>query len=293
MPGMAAAPSDIEMAAPGGGGWVSDARQAMRDAPIDYFAVQPWRYWADFLISLVVAFTSSTVYLTARRSAHGSSSCAFPLAVFWLYRLGSLIHEVCHLGHHEMRAFKVAWNLLVGVLTLAPSPFFTRHHRDHHSARMYGTPEDPEYVANVLEAGNWKSGLLYALHIAVFPILVFLRFLLAPLTFLSPRLRQTVLERASSLTMNTRYRRRITPFDRFAITAIEIPCFLRAAFIPVSISSASRLPHRIVLLYVLAVTTLIMNQMRQLADHHFEGDGRPSRSNHTCSIRAISPAMIR
>ena len=56
-----------------------------------------------------------------------------------------------------MRTFKVAWNLLVGVFTLTPSCFFTRHHRDHHSQRMYGTPEDPEYVANVLEAGNWQK----------------------------------------------------------------------------------------------------------------------------------------
>jgi fatty acid desaturase len=174
-----------------------------------------------------------------------------------------------------MRAFKVAWNLLVGVMTLAPSPFFTRHHRDHHSARMYGTPEDPEYVANVLEAGSWRSGLIYASHVAVFPVLVFLRFLLAPLSFLSPRLRQATLERASSLTMNLRYRRKITPFDRFAITAVEIPCFLRAAFIPVSVLLGIAPPSRLVLLYVLAVTTLVMNQMRQLADHHFEGDGSP------------------
>ena len=29
----------------------------------------------------------------------------------------------------------------------------------------------------------------------------------------------------------------------------------------------------IVLLYVLALTTVVLNQMRQLADHHFQGDG--------------------
>ena len=274
------------------GGWVSDARRAVREAPVDYFAVRPLRYWADFLISLVIAYTAATVYLVAPIGSWPQLA-AFPVAVFWLYRLGSLIHEVCHLGHHEMRVFKVTWNLLVGVMTLAPSPFFTRHHRDHHSARMYGTPEDPEYVANVLEAGNWRSSLIYALHIAIFPVLVFLRFLLAPLTFLSPRIRQAVLERASSMTLNLRYRRRITPFDRFAITAIELLCFVRAAFIPLSICIGLAPPSRIVLLYVLAVTTLVMNQMRQLADHHFEGDGSPvsleSHVSDSCNFTGHDP----
>jgi fatty acid desaturase len=274
MPTMEAPSATVCPDSSGDGGWVSEARRAIRAAPVDYFAVQPLRYWADFIVSLVIAYTAATVYLVAPLGSW-QQLAAFPVAVFWLYRLGSLIHEVCHLGHHEMRAFKVAWNLLVGVMTLAPSPFFTRHHRDHHSARMYGTPEDPEYVANVLEAGSWRSGLIYAAHVAVFPVLVFLRFLLAPLSFLSPRLRQATLERASSLTMNLRYRRKITPFDRFAITAVEIPCFLRAAFIPVSVLLGIAPPSRLVLLYVLAVTTLVMNQMRQLADHHFEGDGSP------------------
>lgn len=255
-------------------GWVSEIRRVIREAKTDYFAVRPLRYWIDFLVSLVIAYLSATIYLMAPLGSW-QQLAAFPLAVFWLYRLGSLIHEVCHLGHHEMRVFKVTWNLLVGVMTLTPSPFFTRHHRDHHSARMYGTPEDPEYVANVLESGNWRSGLLYAAHVAIFPGLVFVRFLLAPLTFLSPRIRQTVLERASSMTLNTRYVRNVTPFDRLAITAVEIPCFLRAAFIPVSVAVGIAPPSRIALLYILALTTVVMNQMRQLADHHFDGDGAP------------------
>lgn len=258
--------------APDEAGWVSDARRVIRDAPTDYFAVKPWRYWADFLVSLVLAYTAATIFLLAPLGS-APQLVAFPVAVFWLYRLGSLIHEVCHLGHDEMRVFKVTWNLLVGAITLTPSPFFTRHHRDHHSARMYGTPEDPEYVANVLQAGSWRSGLVYALQIILFPIAVFLRFLLAPLTFLSPRLREAVLERASSLTLNGRYRRRLTAFDRRAIMLVEIPCFIRAVMIPTSILVGLAAPSRILLLYALALATLVLNQLRQLADHHFTGDG--------------------
>jgi len=252
--------------------WVIDARQAIKRADVDYFEVKPYRYWVDFGVSLIIAYVSATVFLTAPLGSWLQIG-AFPMSIFWLYRLGSLVHEVCHLGHHEMRVFKVTWNLLVGVVTLTPSPFFTRHHRDHHSQRVYGTPEDPEYVANVLHAGSWLSALVYFLHLLVFPLLVFLRFLLAPLSFIHPKFRQLILERASSLTLNVHYRRRITKFDRRVITALEMLCCVRAALILIAVFIGLTDPSRIPLLYLLGVTTLVMNQMRQLADHHFEGDG--------------------
>jgi len=252
--------------------WIRDVRRAVTGADVDYFAVDPRRYWVDFLVALLCGYGAATIYLTAPLGSW-PQWLAFPVAVFWLYRLGSLIHEVCHLGSHEMVAFKVCWNLLVGVITFTPSPFFTRHHRDHHSLRMYGTPEDPEYVANVLVGGDWRSALGYGAFMLVFPLLVFVRFLLAPLTFLHPRLRHLVLERFSALTLNTRYRRRITASDRRLITAVECLCCLRAAAILVAVGTGAAAPSRIPLLYLLGLTTFVMNQFRQLADHHFQGDG--------------------
>ena len=252
--------------------WISQVRQAVRDAETDFFRVSPVRYWADFLLSLVAAFASAGVYLSMPLGSW-QQLVAFPLAAFWLYRLGSLIHEVCHLGEHEMPVFKATWNLLAGVMMLTPSPFFTRHHRDHHSRRFYGTPEDPEYVANVVTGGSPSSLLAYAAYVAVFPALVFLRFLLAPLTWLHAGLRDWTLRRASSLTFNRLYERKLTPTDRRAILAVEIPCFLRAAMIPTLVLLGINDWSRIPLLYALAVATVMLNQMRQLADHHFEGDG--------------------
>lgn len=172
-----------------------------------------------------------------------------------------------------MPVFKAAWNTLVGVMTLMPSPFFTRHHRDHHSQRFYGTDTDPEYVANVVTGGDPLSLLGYACHVAVFPVLVFLRFLLAPLTWLHSGLRDWTLRRASSLTFNRLYERKLTPADRRAILAVEIPCFLRAALIPALVLAGINDWTRIPLLYGLALATVLLNQMRQLADHHFSGDG--------------------
>ena len=271
--------------------WIRDARKTIRQSDTNFFKVSPIRYWADFLLSLILAYSAATVYLLAPLGSW-QQILAFPIAVFWLYRLGSLIHEVCHLGANEMRTFKVAWNLLVGVFTLTPSCFFTRHHRDHHSQRMYGTPEDPEYVANVLEAGNWQSALFYSLFIMAYPVIVFLRFLLAPLTFLHPRLREFVLERGSSLMLNLKYRRQINDFDRRVITAMELLCFIRAAAIPLAVFTGAAPLSRIPLLYLLGLSTLIMNQMRQLADHHFDGDGENEDWIHSCPKEGIASSEL-
>jgi fatty acid desaturase len=253
-------------------GWVRSARLALASSGRDFFRISPARYWFDFLLTAALTSVSSTIYFNAPLLSW-PQLVAFPFTVFWLYRLGSLIHEVAHLPHNEMRVFKVVWNLMVGVTTLTPSPFYTRQHRDHHTLRIYGTPQDPEYTANVCEPGSARSLLLYALTILVFPLLVFLRFLLAPLTFLHPRLREFTLRRLSSLMFNWRYERKVSPFDRWAMTSLELLCCARAAFIPIGVLTGVLPLSRIPLLYLLAISTLAMNQMRQLADHRLESSG--------------------
>lgn len=253
-------------------GWISTARHVLQASERDYFRVEPARYWLDFALSLVLAYTAGSVFLMAPLGSWWQLA-AYPVTVFWIYRLGSLVHEVCHLGHGEMQAFKVTWNLLVGVVTLAPSPFFTGHHRDHHSARMYGTREDPEYIVNVFRPGSAASLLAYAVLVAAYPLIVFLRFLLAPLTFLHPRLREWTLKRASALTMNLRYERRLTRFDRWAVTSVELLCFVRSAAMLIAVAVGLNHWTRLPLFYAVALGALGLNQLRLLADHHFEADG--------------------
>jgi len=275
--------------------WIHEARRAVRGAHVDFFRPSPVRYWTDFLVSLIAAYVSAGVYLT---SPLGSwpQLVAFPIAVFWLYRMGSLVHEVCHLGEHEMPFFKAAWNVLGGVMILMPSPFFTRHHRDHHSQRYYGTPQDPEYAANMVEAGNLTSVLVYALKIMAMPIVVFLRFLLVPLTFVTPGVREWTLRHASALTFNRHYERRLTAADRRAILAAEIPCFIRAAVIPTLVILGLNDWTRIPLLYALAVATVALNHMRFLADHHCEGDGShsdmESHITDSCNFTTNDPLTL-
>lgn len=252
--------------------WISTAKTVLQESGVDYFRVSPVRYWLDFLLSVTIAYTASTLFLVMPL-ASWQQLAAYPVAIFWLYRLGSLIHEVCHLGHREMRVFKVVWNLTVGVVTMSPSPFFTRHHRDHHSQRLYGTRQDPEYIVNVFQPGSPLSIALYALLVLAFPLIVFLRFLLTPLSFLHPKLREWTLRHASALTMNWRYERKLNRFDRWAVTAVELLCWLRATLIPLAVLIGINPPSRLPLLYILAVGTLVLNQLRLLADHHFETDG--------------------
>lgn len=272
--------------------WISDSRRILQNAPRNFFQVRASRYWFDFLLSVTIAYTAGTIYLTAPLFSL-LQLAAFPITVFWLYRLGSLVHEVAHLQHKEMRTFKVAWNLVVGVMILSPSPFFTRHHRDHHTARLYGTREDPEYISNVVGKGHWSRWIGYALLVAAFPILVFVRFLLTPLTFLHPRLREWVLVRASSLTMNWHYQRRLTGLDRWTITSLELLCCVRAWMIPLMVISGAAPWTRLPLLYVLALGTLALNQMRLMGDHHLESEGEPLQlSDHildSCNYTGKDP----
>ncbi len=275
--------------------WISEARRAICTADTDFFRASPARYWIDFLVSLSVAYLAAMVYLSSPLGSW-AQLVAFPIAAFWLYRLGSLIHEVCHLGEREMPTFKIAWNMLAGIVTLTPSPFFTRHHRDHHSRRYYGTPQDPEYVANVFEGGNAASIAGYTLHVLAFPVLVFLRFLLAPLSFIHPTVREWTLRHASALTFNRRYERHLTPTDRRAILAVEIPCFFRALLIPLLVVFGLNPWTRIPLLYALAAGIVLLNQLRQLADHHFDvDDGRVDMEAHildSCNFTTGDPLTL-
>ena len=77
--------------------WIRDARKVIRQSDTNFFKVSPLRYWTDFIFSLVCAYSAAMIYLLFPLGSW-QQLVAFPIAVFWLYRLGSLIHEVCHLG---------------------------------------------------------------------------------------------------------------------------------------------------------------------------------------------------
>ena len=176
--------------------WLLDVRASIKAADRDFHLVKPAIYWRDMAIGATIAYGSAAVFLGSPAFSPWQV-IGYLVAVFWLYRVGSLVHEVCHLGRHECVPFKVAWNLFVGVPTLTPSTFFTGHHRDHHTQRFYSTPQDPEYVINVCPRGRIWNLIFYFSFVAIFPLLVFTRFILAPLTFITPGIRDFCLRRLS------------------------------------------------------------------------------------------------
>jgi len=260
--------------------WIHDARVAIRKGPKDFFAIDATKYWVDLVLCTVLAYTAATVYVSAPLGSL-IQLAAFPLAVFWLYRSNSMVHEVSHLNRSQLPGFKIAWNVVLGIPTLFPSTFFTSHHRDHHSGRHYGTPQDPEYIVNVFTPGSTLSSIVYVIHVMVYPIFVLFRFLLAPISLLHPRWREFTLRRLSSFTLNWKYERNTSRMDRKSFMLVEMVCCFRAWLIPLCIFLGFTDWTRLPLLYLLAITILFFNQMRFFADHHFESQGeRMSLADH-------------
>lgn len=252
--------------------WVRNVRSTIKESSVDFHQTKPWIYWRDMILGVVIAYGAATVFVGAQPFSV-IQIVAYVVAVLWLYRVGSLIHEVAHLGGHEMASFKIAWNILVGVPTLTPSTFFTGNHRDHHTQRVYGTAEDPEYVTNICKRGSIWNLVLYFMFVAIFPLVVFLRFALAPLTFLTPSIRNFTLRKLSAFTFNWKYERPLGRIDRKTFAALELFCWFRAVSIPGAVVLGVTQPSRMLMLYLLGASVVTLNQLRQLADHHFEGHG--------------------
>jgi fatty acid desaturase len=81
--------------------------------------------------------------------------------------------------------------------------------------------------------------------------------------------------------MNPSYVRRVNDDDRFRITLCELMCCMRAAAIPGCVLLGFTPWTRLPMLYLLGVSVLILNQLRLLADHHYQGEGdKMSFSEH-------------
>jgi len=239
----------------------------------DLFEHRAWLYWTDFLLSLSLAYGAVAVYLTTAPFSP-PYLIAFIVAAFALFRCGVFIHEIVHLPAQRLRLFRAAWNILFAIPNLMPS-FAYKSHADHHNPRHFGTPRDGEYLP--LGAGPVSGLVRYFLQVPVLPALSLCRFLvLTPVSFLHPRLRQWVLERASSYVLNPRYRR-VLPTDerRGTWVALEVAIFMElAAFLGLLL--ARRLPWTVFAeLYVLGMFAAGLNWARTVAAHGYRNAGSP------------------
>lgn len=237
----------------------------------DLCRIRPAIYWADLLLTLTIGYSCAAIYMHAPLGS-ARQLAALVVAGFALFRAGSFIHEITHLRHGQMLGFQIFWNLLCGVPMLMPS-FFYKNHIDHHKSNEYGTERDGEYLP--LGALPMHHILLFLAQAPLLPVYIFLRFLLSPLTFVHPRVRQWTLEHASSFVINYRHRLSVpkrAPRRLWAL--LETACFLRCVVLLALLAVGVRSGTYVLEMYVLAVFVLSLNYNRNLVAHHYRNTGR-------------------
>ncbi len=243
-----------------------------RDLVAHLMARNPFIYWADLLLNLVLGWGGFyVVMITPVFSAF--NIIAFIISAFSLYRVAIFIHEIVHLKKGTFRFFIAFWNLAAGMPLLIPSFTYYGVHNDHHRRDTYGTTEDGEYLPFGAEEG-WKI-IAYVFLSLILPLLFLARFLiLTPLSWIFPLLGRYAWERASSLTIDLGYRR--PPPTRldgkyWRLQEIGACIYAWAAAVLIYIGT---LPIKFAVVWYL-VTLLIftMNSLRTLGAHAYRNPG--------------------
>ena len=174
----------------------------------DLHQPRPAIFWTDLLLSAVAGWGGVGVVLLAKPFS-ATMWLGFVIATCALYRGLCFLHEISHIRRSHLRGFETTWNLIFGVPLLMPSFVYIGVHSNHHGLATYGTDQDPEYLP--FAQSHWMS-IVFAAHSVLIPLALLLRFLvLAPAGLLWPRFHHWLVVHASSLSMNTRYRREDSP----------------------------------------------------------------------------------
>lgn len=232
---------------------------------------RPLIYWTDCLGSALIGYAALTVAIVARSPIVAGSGVI--VAILALYRAVLFIHELTHLRRPSLPGFHTAWNLAVGVPLLVPSFIYEGVHTEHHVRTKYGTTADPEYLP-FAHMGRWSLPLFLASAMLA-PVALVLRFaVLAPLSLVSRRLRDTVVRRFSALVINPAYVRRPPAGEQARDWLIyETAASLWAiALVALAIGvPASR--HGLLLFAVALAGVAVLNQVRTAAAHLWTSEG--------------------
>jgi len=249
-------------------------------------------YWIDLLLSALAGYAGLAAAILLP-SVPLALLAGF-VAVLALYRAGSFIHELTHLKPRAVPGFRLAWNVIIGVPLLVPSFMYEGVHNQHHAKRYYGTAEDPEYLPLALMKPWTLPVFLIAALLA--PVGMLIRFgLLAPLSLVSPKLREAVVAKYSGLQINPRFRRP-APEGRFRRDWIllETACGLWAVAL-IALTVAGIVPLRAFLIFLgVASGVMFLNQVRTLVAHLWENDGEPMSvtAQYLDSVNVPPPATL-
>jgi fatty acid desaturase len=256
---------------------LAEARSIVRDL----FTPNERIYWADFLATIFLghlcfALVRLTFILPIDSIGTKLLIAAIPFSIQCaaFYRAVMFVHEIVHMPDRQLRAFRVAWNLLCGIPFFVPS-FTYYSHLDHHRRKMFGTENDGEYLPLASMSPWWI--LFYLSQCLWVPPLAVIRFgIITPLTWLSPAFRRFIHQRASSLVMDPMYIRPLpTKTALRYIRMQEVGCFLYLVMIViVCIFGLRRWPIPFVSqAYLTGVVLILMNCLRTLASHRWVSGG--------------------
>ena len=230
-------------------------------------------YWADMLGSALLGYAGLFAAMFVRSTP--LALAAGLVAILALYRAGSFIHELTHIKKGAVKGFRLVWHLIVGVPLLIPSFMYEGVHNQHHAKTYYGTADDPEYLPLALMQ-PWTLPL-FLIAAALAPIGMLIRFaILAPLSLLSPKLRNIVVGRYSGLQINPRFVRP-KPAGEFARDwALQESAASIWAIALIALVATGTIPLRDFAIFVgISAGVMFLNQVRTLVAHLWENDGEP------------------
>jgi fatty acid desaturase len=244
-------------------------RQAS-DIVVEYQQRSALIYWIDFLLSCAGAWTLAVLFF--RAAGWGPLALLEMLgSAVLFFRTGTFIHEIIHFRQGELKWFRRAWNLGMGIPMLTPWIIY-RNHIDHHSVRYFGTPDDGEYLP--LAAAPRIEVVKYVLQTPVLPLMLILRFgVVGPLSWFHKGLREWVLTAASHGVSNPYYRKRVAKADEKHWLAVEIACFLWLALFATLMVMGVMGWMVLVKVVALFALTLALNWVRNLAAHGYGNRG--------------------
>ena len=238
----------------------------------DLMAPRPLVYWTDFLFHIGLGWSAFALSLGLPPLSPGQL-LSYVVASLALYRSVLFIHELAHRKPGTFGAFRLVWNLSCGFPLMVPAFLYTKVHNDHHAMRIFGTRADGEYLPFATRPP--RHIVSYLLLILVLPFLFPLRFIVvAPLSYLRPKLRELVWQRFSSLTIDFEYRRPPpSARDGNSWRLQELGAFLYGATF-VTLIGVGVLPFRAVILWYFAVLLVfLLNSLRTLAAHTYRNPG--------------------
>jgi len=264
---------------------IAQARHLVKDL----FHAKPKIYWSDFLLSLGIgSFCFVAVENSAMPDRLVDVICqwlGWSMAGHWtivavlflvqclaFYRAALFTHELTHLRDGAVRGFNTLWNLLCGIPFLMPS-FTYSTHVHHHVRKQYGTMADGEYLA--LADGPARNILWYLSQSFIIPVLAVIRFgLLTPLAWISPSIRRTVRQRASSMIIDPAYIRPLpTPKELRVWRLQEVACLAYVATLALLLWTGVLPWYWLLHAYLTGVFIITINAVRTLGAHHYRHHG--------------------